>query len=67
MSLMPSAGTVYPLPARIVNTCSELNQTLTFSANWQQLLTEPTSAECPTLIDLRGTASATVTLVFYGQ
>jgi hypothetical protein len=66
MSLQVSAGGAYPLPLRIFNECSNLGQTLTFTADWQQLLSEPTSAECPTLLDLRGTANANVTLVYFG-
>lgn len=66
LSLQVSGGGAYPLSVRVFNACSELAQTLTFTADWQQLLTGPTNADCPTLIDLKGTASANVTFVYYG-
>ncbi len=69
MLLQPSEGGAgYPVLVHVTNTCTGLNETLTFDEDWQDVVTAGTTNQnCVTLIDLLGSVNQSVRFVYYGQ
>jgi len=65
--LQAGEGNGFPVTVRVVNSCTGLDQRLTFTTPWQQQVAGSTSEECPTLLDLEGTSSSqTIVLRYFG-
>lgn len=67
MTLQSNSGTAYPIPLEWSNACTSSSGSGTLAADWQGLVIGPVSAQCATLIDLRGTAGGQVTLRYFGN
>lgn len=67
MQLMSWDNGTYPVPFTWTNTCSGSSGSGTFTTNWQKQLLNTTSSACATLIDLNGSGSGNVSLVYYAN
>jgi hypothetical protein len=66
LRLQPSEGSVYPIPFTWSNQCQSVQGSSELTIDWQESVLSPTDEGCPTLINLQGSGTGTVTLRYYG-
>lgn len=65
--LQTTAGGTFPVPFSFTSSCTNVAGVRTFTGSWQSQTFGPTSVACPTLIQLQGSGTGNVSLVYYGQ
>jgi len=64
MQLQNPSGS-YPVPFTWSNSCAGSSGSGSFTGDWQTKLIGPTNSQCATLIDLQGSGSGNVTILYH--
>ena len=67
MQLQSTGGGTYPVPFTWSNSCTGSGGSDTYTADWQSRVFGPTSGQCATIVDLKGSGSGSLTLRYYAN